>query len=251
MHTPPYKCLFCLKTSGPFLRVEHPIPESLGNDDFSLPPGFVCDPCNQYFGAKIEQRILDAPPFSVERIRGAVKTKKGKLAKLQNNNLLIRSSGIWDRVFFAGAKEPVESILQQGVLYVTPPSDYGNFLARFLLKIGIELLSMSDDVDVFAPEFNAARNCARYGTQVDCWNVGYGLYPNRKDLVVATREDEIGSLETRQVYEYSLGAMPSGDVTFFFSYFTHCFSCNLSAPALDEYLFMFNQINEFSMHGRL
>jgi len=34
MRVPPYKCLFCLEQEVPFTRVEHPIPESLGNDDW-------------------------------------------------------------------------------------------------------------------------------------------------------------------------------------------------------------------------
>ncbi len=37
-------CLFC-GSNGPFLRLEHIIPESLGNDDLVL-QGEVCDVCN-------------------------------------------------------------------------------------------------------------------------------------------------------------------------------------------------------------
>ena len=133
---------------------------------------------------------------------------------------------------------------------MVPPPDYGNLLARFLLKMGLELLSTSEDVDALGPEFNGARDCARYGKGVENWNVGYGLYPDRKDVVISTREDEFGLVETRQIYEYSIGAMPGGDIVFFFAFFTHCFQCNLSNPDLGESLFIFNQTNKFSMQGR-
>jgi hypothetical protein len=92
MH-PPFDCLFCRSTAGPFNRIEHPIPESLGNDDLTLAKGFVCDPCNQYFGSKIEQRVLAAPPFNIERTAQAIPTKKGKLASYHEKDLSLYSTG--------------------------------------------------------------------------------------------------------------------------------------------------------------
>lgn len=73
------KCLFCLKSDVPFKKIEHIIPESLGNDDFTLEPGFVCDFCNQYFGSKVESYVLNIPPFNIERVATIVKTKKGNV----------------------------------------------------------------------------------------------------------------------------------------------------------------------------
>ena len=90
---PPFDCLFCRSMTGPFNRIEHPIPESLGNDDLTLDKGFVCDPCGQYFGSKIEQRVLAAPPFNIERTTQAIPTKKGKLASYHEKDLSLYSTG--------------------------------------------------------------------------------------------------------------------------------------------------------------
>src|SRR5258707_551446 len=79
MRVPPHKCLFCLQTEVLFTRLEHPIPESLGNDEWVLPRGYVCDRCNQYFGSKVENRVINEPPFVMERLSFVVKSKKGRV----------------------------------------------------------------------------------------------------------------------------------------------------------------------------
>jgi hypothetical protein len=222
----------------------------LGNDDLTLPIGFVCDSCNQYFGTQIERKIISSPPFSVERVRGSIPTKKGKLPKYEERNFRLHSTGHWDHVVFSGTTDRVESILERNELWVPSPKNYGNILARFLLKIGLEILTLTDELDPFDIKFNDARICARYGKDADKWNIGYGIYPKRGDLLIKTRVDEYGPLETREIYEYSLGILPSGDYGFFFAFFTHCYACNLSRPSLDEYLSLFNKENEFVMQGR-
>ena len=250
MKNPPYKCLFCLHKEAQFSSEEHPIPESLGNDDLILPVGFICDSCNQYFGTKIEKRILNYPPFSIERVGGAILTKKGKLAKYEEQDFGLYSTGYWDHVIFSGTTERVTSILDENILYVFPPTDYGNLITRFLLKMGLELLILTDEHDTFAPKFNDARFCARYGKGASKWNVGYGTYPRRGDLLIRTRVDEYGPLETRQIYEFYLGILPSGDYVLFFAFLIHCYACNLSRPSLDECLLLFNRENTFVMRGR-
>jgi hypothetical protein len=90
----------------------------LGNDDLFLELGFVCDPCNQYFGSKIEQKVLDASPFAMERTAAAVKTKKGKLPKLRHNaNLSLFSTGYKDRIIFATSPSEYFGIDAQHFLY--------------------------------------------------------------------------------------------------------------------------------------
>jgi HNH endonuclease len=143
MKKAPFKCLFCVASRGPFTRVEHPIPESLGNDDLVLPVGYVCDGCNQYFGSKLERAVLSSPPFNVERVAGAIKTKKGRLPKHLESGLEIHSTGHWDQVVLAGNAEKVEDVLKKNVLWSYPPPKYADLLARFFLKIGLESLSRS------------------------------------------------------------------------------------------------------------
>lgn len=52
-------CIFCKEESSNSRSIEHIIPESLGNKDHVLPPGIVCDKCNNYFARKIEKKILE------------------------------------------------------------------------------------------------------------------------------------------------------------------------------------------------
>src|SRR5688572_25775127 len=42
----PEGCLFCRRHDGGFLSEEHIFSEGLGNTDYVLPPGIVCDRCN-------------------------------------------------------------------------------------------------------------------------------------------------------------------------------------------------------------
>lgn len=257
MIEPPFKCLFCLSSKEPFYRVEHPIPESLGNDDFFLEPGFVCDPCNQYFGSKIEQKVLDAPPFAMERTAAAVKTKKGKLPKFRHNaDLSLFATGYKDRIIFAASPSEYLGVDAKHLLYdsggnlllkLSPDSKDDFYTIRLLLKIGLELLLCTTDVNPYDPIFDSAREYARYASPGTSWEMGYAVYPRREDLNISQRVDEYGPLVTHQLYQYELGRMFSGDCDFCFVYRQHIFACNLSSPSLTEYITGFNSMNQMRM----
>jgi hypothetical protein len=251
MHVPSSKCLFCQSVRGPFTRDEHPIPESLGNDDLILPPGTVCDPCNQYFGSKIEQPVLNCAPFGTERVVQAVRNKRGRLPRVRNRDIEIQSTGYWDRLILASTP-PHRSLraLPGGGAILNSEWVSPSLLARFLLKVGLELLAIADIVTPHEPQFDAARRCARFGTSSDEWDFGIGLYPVRDDLVTAARVDQYGPLETRQIYQYGLGVMASGDVMFSFIYATSVFAINLSRPPCLEYIMGFNDCNSFTIESR-
>lgn len=53
------RCIFCKNDSGNSTSCEHIIPESLGNTTQILPPGVVCDKCNNYFSRKVEKPFLE------------------------------------------------------------------------------------------------------------------------------------------------------------------------------------------------
>jgi len=154
----PFRCLFCLSSAGQFTRREHPIPESLGNDDTFLPPGFVCDPCNQYFGSKLEQRVLNLAPFGPERVFQAVKTKRGKYSSVSHDGWVAQSSGFWDHVYLQ-SDPPHRYLLPlpDGRILVNPKWATPNDLVRLLLKIGLGLLALADSVNVYSGGFDAAR----------------------------------------------------------------------------------------------
>ncbi len=232
--------------------MEHAIPESLGNDDFVVPAGFVCDVCNQYFGAKIEGRILEAPPFNIERIAYAVPTKKGKLAKYFDDDFVLASSGAGNTllVISKGNNEKAWKAISKGGINPKEPRGYDDLLARFCLKVGLELLLGGEGGDPYSPPYDIARRCARYGDRASEWDVAWGIYPRRDDLLVSTRVDELGPLHTHQFYQYEMGVMPSGDVVLCFVLSQSVFACNLTRPPITEYLLAFNTRNEFSLESR-
>lgn len=249
----PGTCIFCLKP-GPFEKIEHPIPESLGNDDLTMATGFVCDLCNQYFGTKIEREVLASPPWSVERTAACVRTKKGKLPKHVDKQVRLYSTGFWDKVILecdsASSFPFITGSNNTGLLLINQAPRSDELIARFLLKMGLELL-VPTSLDVRAPSFDRAREYARFGRCARKWEVAYGLYPNRKKLVLNSREDELGPLETRQLYQYELGQMEDGRIIFFFEYITHVFAVCLTEDRLGPYLEGFNHMNHFILRSNV
>ena len=112
--------------------------------------------------------------------------------------------------------------------------------------MGLELLALTEE-DPFAREYDLARDCARRGQRAEQWDVAYGVYPRRSDLVLLVREDGADTWETRQLYEYEIGVMASGERIVQFAYANHCFMCNLWGPSLSECVAKFNEMNEFKM----
>ncbi len=221
----------------------------MGNDDTFLPKGFVCDSCNQYFGSKVEQPIMASPPFNLERVAASIKTKKHRYAKYADSSLVLQSEGFWEHLLFASTPERFNLIFNKnkGILWVETPANYIMLLARFLIKMGLELLVLTDTLDVYSSTFDEARRCARFGENVISWEVAYGRYPRREDLVKSKRFDEFGPLETRQIYQYEIGCMQNGECQILFIYTDHCYACNLSNPSLQKFIHQFNSMNEFQM----
>lgn len=74
-------CIFCLSNHA-LNTVEHIVPESLGNIQYVLSKGDVCDGCNERF-SKFEKKALDRSILGFERLNLGVKTKKNKPASWQ------------------------------------------------------------------------------------------------------------------------------------------------------------------------
>lgn len=73
------RCIFCKQASDNSGSREHIIPESLGNSTLILPPGIVCDRCNNYFARKVEAPFLAHPTVKALRFFQSVPNKRGKL----------------------------------------------------------------------------------------------------------------------------------------------------------------------------
>lgn len=247
-------CLFCLERNVPFTKVEHIIPESLGNDDLYLPPGYICDLCNNYFGIKVENHVLNSPPFSVERTAAAITTKKGKYPNFEiAPGLSGYSTGKLNTISIKQSQEKNYHLELLDLFFnkkaiVLPHKNNGYLqIIRMLIKMGLELLLYSD-INPYSVQFNKSRRFSRFADPGVGWQLAYGQYPNRDDLVVSVREDEISPLITYQVYEYSLGKLINGDICLCFMYRTHMFACNLCKPSIDEYVTDFNSNNTFRLN---
>ena len=71
-------CLFCRRTDRPFSSVEHILPESMGNREWTLPAGVVCDTCNNGALAAAEKDLCEFFPIKAVRTLTATKNKKGR-----------------------------------------------------------------------------------------------------------------------------------------------------------------------------
>jgi HNH endonuclease len=72
-------CLFCKsEDKNCFTSEEHVFPESLGNKTVILPPGVVCDVCNQYF-SKLENQFIHSYPMLFERFLSPVPTTTARV----------------------------------------------------------------------------------------------------------------------------------------------------------------------------
>nr|WP_290223869.1 HNH endonuclease [Trichocoleus desertorum] len=200
----PYKCLFCFRADASFEKIEHPIPESLGNDDWILPKGFVCDECNQYFGSKVENRVISEPPFILERLGYVIKSKKGRLPKYEaRKGLHLISSGFTDTLLFVAEEECVEhyhNVLRRKPFLVYQSEKAASHIARFLLKVGLEAM-INSGINPYDSKFDAARDHARRGKFGNRWQVGYGVYLGGGQTYPEARAVKPSSLSTVKVID--------------------------------------------------
>src|ERR1700674_985039 len=76
------RCIFCKRDSSGSRSIEHILPESLGNEDHILPPGFVCDSCNNYFASSVEQHVLESERFRIGRLNALIPNKRKRLPSI-------------------------------------------------------------------------------------------------------------------------------------------------------------------------
>lgn len=89
-------CIFCKTTAGPFLSREHVAPESLGNTKFILPPGIVCDRCNNGPLALLDDHLIRQEYINFARTWFKVPNKTGAIpqTRLRNMNILHTDTGV-------------------------------------------------------------------------------------------------------------------------------------------------------------
>lgn len=73
------QCIFCKHDSSGSHSREHIVAESLGNTTAILPPGVVCDSCNNYFSREVEGPFLNSPAILGLRFQQVLPSKRGRV----------------------------------------------------------------------------------------------------------------------------------------------------------------------------
>lgn len=249
------RCIYCLQTVGPFTNEEHIIAESLGNSDDILPPGFVCDPCNEHFGSNVEEPALRAMPFAVARISAGVPNKRGRVPELSlHDGIRVASTGLFDVVEVTAGKERVKIDPFTGRPFlprrIDPARDRA--LARMLVKIGLGLVALSSPTyDVFDERFNLARRFARESPYGMRWEWAQGDRPSPEKLIVRVRLDPNGLPVTdHQLYTWELRTERGGDELLVFQYRSHAFFTYLTRSTLGDFIARHRDRFDFLLIGR-
>ncbi len=77
-------CLLCRLGDGGFDGCEHPVAESLGNTEVVLPPGVVCDRCNNGPLSVLDQVMCDFMPVAMRRTMLGIRSKAGNIPKFRS-----------------------------------------------------------------------------------------------------------------------------------------------------------------------
>lgn len=195
------KCIWCKKISDSSKSIEHILPESFGNQKHTLPRGWVCDQCNNYFSRKVEEPFLNSYYGRAIRFEAAIPNKKGRIPPLTGFHVqsltpieLVRlpiEEGI-----LLGAKTEngipkwAHSIATntRGTLIVPAAMEPANdrTLSRFIAKIALEVLaSKCIQIDGWNEELvnkvalDEIRQYVRFNTPSTLWPIHIRrLYPH-------------------------------------------------------------------------
>ncbi len=183
-------CLFCKLDTATSRSVEHIIPESIGNTTAVLPPGIVCDKCNNYFSVKIEGPLLDESYFRHMRYHTRIRTKKGNPPRIEGIHLdTLVSLNLYPNIdgqgASIGASYPhqeallLDSLSSRGgfsfiVPFPTPPNE--QLLSRLLGKVALEAYALhylKEGLDVqelvHDAELDPLRDYVRRGFKPKIW----------------------------------------------------------------------------------
>lgn len=201
------RCIFCKSHSDSSKSVEHIIPHALGNYEHVLPPGWVCDHCNNYLARKIEEPFLSSDYGKLSRFEMVVPNRCGRTPKVTGFHLGSQSKlefqfneeGLNLTASVEEEESRFASVLQSqsAGTFVLPTSGIPELtyeLARFIGMIALEALAhRCKDVDGWNDElvenesFDELRNYVRRGRPGFIWPVNIRrIYP--ADFEFATAE---------------------------------------------------------------
>lgn len=239
-------CLFCHKDSSGSSGVEHVLPESLGNTTLVLPPGIVCDACNNYFARKVEGPLLGSDPLLSLRHFENIPNKRGGIPPLivptslgPAGRLWVPPSGPFPRVLTLPEAESHE-VFREATRFeiaVPDPDALTNdvLLGRFTCKVALEAMAarcfsepLTYDSLLTSDELTDCRLHARYGTG--------SLWPVRINRIYGPRRawDDNGC-RLQRVWEHDFLVTPQGQVIFAIAIFGLELAINVLERDTDAY----------------
>lgn len=240
------RCIFCKKDSRGSSSVEHIIPESLGNELHTLPPGVVCDACNNYFSREVEKPFLDSESIRSLRFEQALPNKRGRIPTATGILLpyltpAIMTREVTGRSFGSQAVPEASAAMLKShdatfVIPVVGSSPSGRVVSRFLSKIAIEvmasrLLTARSELDGFIDEvqLDPMRDHARRGTTHEWPFSVRGIYDRNK------RWTDGAKRAFQVLHEYDVLATEWGEWFLVVAIFGLEFAINYGGPEIEGY----------------
>jgi hypothetical protein len=166
------KCIFCKSTTGPFNTREHILPESLGGEDWALlPDGLLCDACQNLFGSSVEQQALGSYPFNQLRVLFQIPTKKRKATWFQSSEGILKASSTPNLIEYEPPPQLFEALKEgrKSQIRVLAEPKRPDMICRFLLKMGLEVVSSDGTGIIFNKKYDPARKYALLGEKSSDW----------------------------------------------------------------------------------
>lgn len=248
------RCIFCKASSTSSVSVEHIIPESLGNQSNILPPGVVCDKCNNFFASKIEQPVLASGAFTSLRYWEAIPNKRKRFPTLDatvgDRRPAVLERDQLSRPHLTVPTDVFDDILQSSTytLEITTNSEFPppHLMSRFLAKCGLEVLAQKTisacaplDYIIDESQLDAIRDHARRGQPREWPFHQRQIYrPDRTVLLRAKPAQvmhEYDILFTTPDRRGENGTMVS-ELFFVLCLFGKEFAINLGGPDFDGYI---------------
>ncbi len=155
-------CIFCRRHDGGFRSEEHVFPRGLGNDDLTLPPGVVCDRCNNGPLADVEQAFLQLPHVSLMRVTLGVESRDGKRPQSRWVDGTVSSPRPGDLVFTMHNERAFREV-EPGRLELSVSSGGPVSVTRYrkalraIYKMALECICVDSGDHVLDPKFDAVR----------------------------------------------------------------------------------------------
>jgi hypothetical protein len=210
-------CIFCGGTTKNS-PIEHIFPESLGgNEGICMKRGLVCGKCNQYFGSKIENFVLNSYPFLHYRFTSHIVTKRRKYPRIITHLGDLISSPFEDIIGIDPSNEDIHRKIQDGsISQVTILAEIvePKAICRFLLKMGLEIIADDRPLEIYNSKYDVARIIARAPKRGDKW---WFIFIRDEGFLFSKQKPKNNcdiELSTSVIEEHEFFHLKLGDISF-------------------------------------